>query len=237
MIPKIIHYCWFGEGKMTALELKCLSSWKKHCPDFEIKLWNEENFDVNFCEFSKKAFEEKEYAFVSDVARIFALFSEGGIYMDTDMLLLQSFPANFFDLDFLIGKENKRLYSAGIIVATKWNDILKDLLICYQNKEFVKAEKSLIPVIITDELEKNHTLNFYKYLSPDYFYPLPYQYRNFHYNKFLTKNTIGVHLWNLSWKKSPYISPLNNFLRFVKYWISYFYIPNSFKKFRDNSFY
>ena len=73
MIPKTIHYCWFGKGEMTSLEKKCIASWKKYCPDYQIKLWNEENFPIDYCEFTKEAYRIGKYAFVSDVARLYAI--------------------------------------------------------------------------------------------------------------------------------------------------------------------
>ena len=84
-MQKIIHYCWFGGKPLSKMAKKCIKSWKKYFPDFEIKQWNETNFDINICPFVKKAYENKKWAFVSDYARLYALYNEGGIYFDTDM--------------------------------------------------------------------------------------------------------------------------------------------------------
>ncbi len=84
MIPKIIHYCWFGGKEMPPLVQKCIKSWKEHLPDYEFKLWNEENFDINSSEWCKGAYENKKYAFVADYVRLIALYKNGGIYLDTD---------------------------------------------------------------------------------------------------------------------------------------------------------
>lgn len=222
---------------MSDLEKSCIESWKLNLPLYEMKLWNEENFDVNFCAFSKKAYDEQEFAFVSDVARIYALNKDGGIYLDTDMLLLRGLPEKILQLDFFLGNENKTLLSAGILGSSKNGEISNVLLKYYQNSIFLKEERPLIPKIITNELRLFQEGVDYVSFPPDFFYPLPYQFRNFHYRKFLTKNSVGVHLWNLSWKENPHISPLAIFLRQFKYLISYFYIPASFKKFRDSSFY
>ena len=88
-MEKYIHYCWFGNNKLSGLAKKCIKSWKKYLPDYEIIEWNEENFDVNITKFSKKAYEEKKWAFVSDVARVYALKKMGGIYFDTDMMNME----------------------------------------------------------------------------------------------------------------------------------------------------
>ena len=88
MIPKIIHYCWFGKGEMPESAKKCLASWHEHMPDYDYKLWNEDNFDVNQYVYAKEAYEARKYAFVSDVVRLWALEREGGIYLDTDVEVL-----------------------------------------------------------------------------------------------------------------------------------------------------
>lgn len=85
MIPKIIHYCWFGRNPLPPLALKCIESWKKYLPDYEIKEWNEDNFDVNIIPYTREAYEAKKYAFVSDYARFWILYKYGGLYFDTDV--------------------------------------------------------------------------------------------------------------------------------------------------------
>ena len=84
MIPKKIHYCWFGRGEMPELAKECIASWHKYMPDYEYKLWNEDNFDVNAVPYTKEAYEVRKFAFVSDYVRLWALEREGGIYMDVD---------------------------------------------------------------------------------------------------------------------------------------------------------
>ena len=84
MIPKKIHYCWFGGQPLNKLGQKCLESWKKHFPDYEIIEWNESNFDINCCDYVREAYEAKRWAFVSDYARFKILYEHGGIYFDTD---------------------------------------------------------------------------------------------------------------------------------------------------------
>ena len=89
MIPKIIHYCWFGRGPMPELAQKCIASWKKYFPDYEIKEWNEDNFDVNIIPYTAEAYQAKKYAFVSDYARFWILYQYGGIYFDTDVEVIR----------------------------------------------------------------------------------------------------------------------------------------------------
>ena len=89
MIPKIIHYCWFGHNPLPPLALKCIASWKKYLPDYEIKEWNEDNFDVNIIPYTQEAYAAGKYAFVSDYARFWILYKYGGIYFDTDVEMIR----------------------------------------------------------------------------------------------------------------------------------------------------
>lgn len=91
MIPKIIHYCWFGRGEMPQLAKECIASWHKYMPDWEYKLWNEDNFDVNCTAYSREAYEAKKYAFVSVYVRLWVLCNEGGLYLDTDVEVFKPF--------------------------------------------------------------------------------------------------------------------------------------------------
>lgn len=88
-IPKIIHYCWFGQNKLPDTAIKCIDSWKKYLPDYEIKEWNENNFDVNSIPYTAQAYKAKKYAFVSDYARFKILYDHGGLYFDTDVELIR----------------------------------------------------------------------------------------------------------------------------------------------------
>lgn len=90
MIPKVIHYCWFGRNALPPLAIKCIESWKKFLPDYEIKEWNEDNFDVDMIPYIKEAYEAKKYAFVSDYARFWILYHYGGLYFDTDVEVIKN---------------------------------------------------------------------------------------------------------------------------------------------------
>ena len=90
MIPKKIHYCWFGRGEKPKLARKCIESWKRYCPDFEIIEWNEDNFDVTKYAYSKYCFDNKKWAFLSDFVRLIVIYENGGIYFDTDVEVIKS---------------------------------------------------------------------------------------------------------------------------------------------------
>ncbi|MDD6061365.1 MAG: glycosyltransferase, partial [Oscillospiraceae bacterium] len=106
MIPKTIHYCWFGRGEKPKLVQKCMASWQKNLPGYTFVEWNEDNFDVNQNLFVQQAYAHRNFAFVSDYARAQALYNEGGIYLDTDVEVLKSFDA-FLENRFFAGFEEK----------------------------------------------------------------------------------------------------------------------------------
>ena len=99
MIPKIIHYCWFGGNPLPPLALECIASWKKYLPDYEIRQWDESNFDVNMIPYTAEAYKQKKYAFVSDFARFWIIYHYGGLYFDTDVEVIKP-------LDDIIAKGN-----------------------------------------------------------------------------------------------------------------------------------
>lgn len=88
MIPKVIHYCWFGRGAKPRMARKCIASWKQYMPDYEVKEWNEDNYDVNHNAYTARAYAARKYAYVSDYARMWILYNEGGLYFDTDVELV-----------------------------------------------------------------------------------------------------------------------------------------------------
>ena len=90
MIPKKIHYCWFGRGTMPELAKKCIASWKRYCPDYEIIEWNEDNFDITSNAYVHEAYENRKFAFVTDYVRLYVMYTQGGIYMDTDVEVVRS---------------------------------------------------------------------------------------------------------------------------------------------------
>lgn len=121
MIPKIIHYCWFGKGMMPQSHKRCIEGWQKVMPDYTFVRWDETNFDVNYCQFSSQAYLKKKYAFVADVARLFALSHFGGIYLDTDVSVYQRFD-RFLNYDFFSGIELYREFETENIAEIYLND-------------------------------------------------------------------------------------------------------------------
>lgn len=136
MIPKIIHYCWLGGNEKPQLLLDCIESWKKYCPDYEIIEWNESNFDVNFCQYSKEAYEAKKWGFVPDVIRTKVIYDHGGIYLDTDVMLNNSLD-DLLGYDAFFAQDDIRWIPLGLgFGAEKGNELIKQLLDARLNRPF-----------------------------------------------------------------------------------------------------
>ena len=130
---KIIHYCWFGPKPLSKLAKRCMQSWKKFLPDYDLMLWNEENFDFNQNKFVKEAYENKKWAFVADYARLKALSNYGGIYLDTDMEIIKDISCVLKDECFL-GVEDSGLINAAVIGSKKChNEFIDKLIAQYDN--------------------------------------------------------------------------------------------------------
>lgn len=136
MIPKVIHYCWFGGNPMPNSALKCIESWKKFCPDYVIKEWNESNFDINCCDYIREAYESKKWAFVTDYVRLYAMVNEGGIYMDTDVEVLKPLD-KFLCHKAFSGFESSGKIPTGIMACEKEYEPFKELLSEYNNRKFI----------------------------------------------------------------------------------------------------
>lgn len=131
MIPKIIHYCWFGGGEKSDLMKSCIASWKKYCPDYEIKEWNESNFDYKFCLYAEKAYKKKKWAYLTDVARLKIIYENGGIYLDTDVELISSLD-KLLEYDMWIGYGPPTEINTGSgFGAVCGNDVVKQLMDSY----------------------------------------------------------------------------------------------------------
>ena len=115
MIPKTIHYCWFGRSEMPEMARECIASWHKYMPDWDYKLWNEDVFDVNAIPYTQEAYQSKKYAFVSDYVRLWALSNEGGLYLDTDVKVLKSMD-DLLDLKAFAGFEGSKHHPVGTCV-------------------------------------------------------------------------------------------------------------------------
>lgn len=207
-MTKYIHYCWFGNKPLPKLAKKCIKSWKKYFPEYEIIEWNESNFDVNITNFSKQAYEEKKWAFVSDVCRIYVLRQYGGIYFDTDMLVKKN--CDFLkDNTFFAGWESEYNVAAGVLGTTiKNHPLIEKIWFFYVNHEFdVNSMFSLsIPTILSNILKNEYKIKF-DYLNnqilddgiiiyaQDYFYPISSD----DIPNMFTKRTCMVHYYVGSW--------------------------------------
>lgn len=208
MIPKIIHYCWYGRGEKSAAIQMCIESWKKYCPDYQIKEWNEDNSPMNI-RWMHDAYKHRKYAFVADYARFYALYQEGGVYMDTDMLLVKSID-EFLKDDMFLGREDQYNASMGIIGMIQGNPFCKQVMGYYDNSVFDLVKPPIITRFLTPKLigygyveeDKTQLLsNGLKIYQSDYFYPIHYTQEFdlqdvYSYQK---ENTYAIHLWNKSW--------------------------------------
>lgn len=201
MIPKKIHYIWFGKGEKNERVKHCIESWKKYLPDYEIVEWNEDNFDINYNEFTKQAYENKKWAYVSDVARLWILYNEGGIYMDTDVEVYKPLD-EFLNDEGFIGFESVHYLSSATIGVEKHNPVIKlvlDYYNCidfpiYENwKDYIKYDRTS-PCIITNimsTLGLNRDKNEIQHIKHFNIYPQSY---------FFTKDEgYTYHSFNGSW--------------------------------------
>lgn len=142
MIPKIIHYCWFGQGPKPELAVKCIESWKKYCPDYEIIEWNEANFDIHSNLYVEQAYEHRKYAFVTDYVRLYAMYNQGGVYMDTDVEVLKSLD-EFLHHSAVSGFENSTQIPTGLMASEKNFPLFGELLKFYDTAKFINDDSSL----------------------------------------------------------------------------------------------
>jgi mannosyltransferase OCH1-like enzyme len=136
-IPKVLHYCWFGTEPLPQDVIQCLNSWKKQMPDYAIVEWNTNNFDVNICAYTRQAFEAGKYAFVSDYARLYILYHQGGVYLDSDVEALKSLDALLVNEAFT-GFESRYLLAPWIMGSIKGHPMIKHFLDYYEGRYFIK---------------------------------------------------------------------------------------------------
>lgn len=209
MIPKIIHYCWFGGTSLPKFSKECLNSWKKFCPDFEIKEWNENNSPIHLFPFAEEALKAKKYAFVSDVIRLYALLTYGGVYMDTDVELVASLSEFLKNKSFTgYEKDSNKLQTA--IFAAEPNSLwIHDWLNMYDNLKF-SAERHVMSSLVNNRLvsdlleNKGIILDGRMYKSDyitiyphDFFCPMSYETHTIK----TTSNTVCIHYYTFSWSK------------------------------------
>lgn len=210
MIPKIIHYCWFGRGEMPELAQKSIASWHKYMPDWEYKLWNEDNFDVNAVPYTKEAYEAKKYAFVSDYVRLWALEREGGIYFDTDVEVYRPFDELLCYKAFAGFEGSKHLPVGTCVLATEAHgEWVEEQFEAYRGRHFVKIDGSfdmttnvqfMMAILSRNGLVQDGVEQDYKDLHVfpvDYFSP-----RHTTGEYIRTNNTYCEHLGLGSWSES-----------------------------------
>ena len=207
MIPKVIHYCWFGKKPLPLLAEKCIASWKKYHPDFEIKRWDESNFDVDIIPYTRETYAHGKYAFVSDYARFQILYQEGGIYLDTDVELLRPLTPILNKGPFL-GDEMKGRCAPGLgIGAEPKMPFFQEMIEMYQALSFLKEDGSLnyqtIVSYTSDALRKygyrdedgiQQVAGFTIYPA-EYFCPINY----FTKERVITEHTYSIHHYAESW--------------------------------------
>ena len=207
MIPKTIHYCWFGRNPKPKLAEKCIKSWKKYCPDYEIIEWNEDNFDLSSAPlYVRQAYEAKKWAFVTDYVRLWAMVTYGGIYMDTDVEVIKPLDKFLIHRAFS-GFENDTQIPTGIMACEKGFPLFQEFLRYYDDARFMDENGNTSTVtnvlIMTDiclkkGLQQNNTLQTvegFTLYPRDVFCPFDY-----HTNRVKrTRRTAVIHWFAGSW--------------------------------------
>ncbi|TXK71928.1 glycosyltransferase [Mesonia sp. HuA40] len=218
MIPKIIHYCWFGKKPFPSIVEKCIVSWQEHLPEYEFKRWDESTYTLTN-EFAKRAYRDKMYAFVADYVRLDVLQRMGGIYLDTDMLVLKPFDT-FLNQKAFVGLESEHYISCGIIGAEPNHPYINACLNFYQqlSKKQINYKSLIIPKIFTKVYRELYAVQGdlsvaqHKDLSvfkQEYFYAYPnpkVKESYLCYKNYTTNDSFAVHLWHKSWKKESALS-------------------------------
>lgn len=206
MIPKVIHYCWFGRGQMPKLALKCIESWKKYCPDYEIKEWNEDNFDLDMYPYVREAYDARKFAFVTDVVRLYALYHEGGIYMDTDVEVIKPLDS-LLQYDAVSGFESPTQIQTGLMASLDGHPLFKELLDEYNGIHFRRPDGTLDTTTNVTRISNTclkyglrldntlQTVCGFTLLPKDYLCPKSYKTGELE----LTANTLCIHHFSGSW--------------------------------------
>ncbi|WP_243317507.1 glycosyltransferase family 32 protein [Geothrix paludis] len=218
-IPKILHYCWFGKGNLPLEAIQFIDGWRRVCPDYEIREWNETNFDVSCCRYVSEAYERRKFAFVSDYARGWALLQHGGIYLDTDVELLRPMDV-FLEHQAFFGFEHGHYVATSTFGCAQGHEIIKEYLAQYQDRAFVEAngreDLTTNVQVLTQLLERRGLiLNGLRQDLPDGVacYPetvfSPYDYANCLDHR--TPATVAIHHYAQTW-----VTPKGKALRRLK---------------------
>lgn len=203
-IPKTIHYIWFGKNEKSKLIKKCIESWKKYLPDYEIIEWNEENYDINKSKYIKEAYEAKKYAFAADYARFDIIYNYGGIYFDTDVELLKPIPEEYLEYKGFMGMEGNKKVAPGLILASApKEELMKEILDEYKTKNYEMSKNETVVNITTNILKKHGFEENGKKQQIENFVIFPSEYfcaYDFDIKEFeITSNTISIHHYTYTW--------------------------------------
>lgn len=207
-IPKVIHYCWFGGNPLSEKVKKCIGSWKRNCPDYEIILWDESNYDIHKNEYIEEAYQAKKWAFVSDYVRLDVVYRYGGVYLDTDVELVKGLDCLLHEKVFFAIEKNNCQIATGLgFGAEKGNTTVKELMEIYDTLSFVKEDGSYnlvaCPKYTTDYFVKKgyvvkddtQRIGESLILASDFFCPMDFETGIVE----KTNNTVGIHLYEASW--------------------------------------
>lgn len=206
MIPKKIHYCWFGRGEKPKLAKKCIASWKKYCPDYEIVEWNEDNFDFQAHPYAKFCYEQKKWAFLSDYVRLVVVEHYGGIYFDTDVELLKNLDSWLLREAFYGFENNSHVNTGQGFGSEAHHPTIKAMLEQYLKLQ--PDEQGLYQIIGCPILNTQGLLPLGLKLNGQYqsvggaeIYPAeyfnPYESATGRLKK--THNTVSIHWYSASW--------------------------------------
>lgn len=208
MIPKTIHYCWFGRNPKPKLAQKCIKSWKKYCKGYEIIEWNEDNFDISSAPlYVRQAYDAKKWAFVTDYVRLWAMIKYGGIYLDTDVEVIR--PLDFFlQHQAFSGFEDNTNIQTGVMACEKGFPLYREFMAYYDTVSFINADGSnnlttnvriITRICLEHGLVQNNTLQdicgFVLYPN-DVFCPINY----YDHKLYKTANTATIHWFSGSWQ-------------------------------------
>lgn len=240
MIPKILHLCWLSGDAYPPLIEKCVDSWKEKCPDYEIKIWNTQTFNMSSSVWVQEAFEKKKYAFAADYIRLWAVYNYGGIYLDSDVEVIKNFD-DLLELNSFMGFSVSGNYEPAIFGAIPQQEWIGKCLRYYDNRHFIKSNGRLdtltIPEIINPILQKEYALKTnelrhqishvingnlklfpYEYFNPDVL------------NLRITNATYTVHHYTSSWATPTQIFRSKVFCTIARNKVLFFLYTNTYQK-------
>lgn len=211
MVPKIIHYCWFGGAKHPKLMKRCVESWKRLLPGYELRLWTEDTFNIGTSiKYVQEAYKEKKYAFVSDYVRLYALYNYGGVYLDTDVEVIKDF-SKLLTTGTILGLEDKGKISTAFIGVEPHAEWIKEVLTEYEQRTFLmpdgRRDQTTNVEFISQYLKKKGVDLEQGKMSHEglVIYPIDYfSPRSWNSGKYeITENTYTIHYFAGTWHSLP----------------------------------